>query len=250
MKLMPTNTELTAQVVFALVYAFFIAYLMVWVLALSKVFTPGVFVHLWDIRFRQLHSVLWLVFVMKNLYIVIVGLLQTAMLSEWMRIFCPTPAHRNASYWTCGTSLAFTLIWWLMYLCILNSQCNPYGRIWDKTLSGTCNEMGVYDVFSALINLVLDLIIASLFLGRIGQMRRLRQVGRSTLELTLTLGIVVCGLAIGRLMYTLQSLGTHDSGYEGSAVALWALGEMSCGFIAFGVPWFEEPWGGFKVRNL
>ncbi|KAI0433621.1 hypothetical protein F5Y09DRAFT_338438 [Xylaria sp. FL1042] len=203
--------------------------------SVKKVFSRGVFVHLWDIEFRELRSSLWLVFIMQNLYFIVTGLLQTAMLSEWIRIFCPTPAHRGAYYSVCCLTLTFNVIWWILYLCILNTQCTPHSYIWDKTLSGSCLRMEAYDVLTAVVNLVLDLIIAMLFLGKIGRFRQLRHRGRVILTFTLTIGSVVCILAGGRLMSTLQYFETHDSSYEGSAIALWSFGEMSCGFFAFAV---------------
>ncbi|KAI1429917.1 hypothetical protein F5Y12DRAFT_781540 [Xylaria sp. FL1777] len=181
------------------------SYLTIWVLALTRAIFHGIFVHQWDIQYKNLDPFLFYTFIGTNLYIVTACLLKTAILLEWFRIF-PWSVHRTPA-WICYATIAFNLMWWMQSLIIMNVQCKPQRHIWDKTIPGVCIQEKVYNVITSV-----------------------KRLGISSIVI---IGVMACASAAGRLAYTIQYLKSQDDSYEYSAMGLWAIAEITCEIMVF-----------------
>ncbi|KAI1125483.1 hypothetical protein F5Y10DRAFT_246884 [Nemania abortiva] len=216
---------------FMIGYLFFIGFLTIWFLTLTWIDFKATLVHQWDVQFKNLHIFLYLTFIGANFYVASVCLLKVSILLEWLRIFSPS-GDRTTFFWMCCATITFNIYWWSQSLIVLNLQCIPHRLIWDKTVSGHCIQEKLYDVITASINLILDLIVLILPQRVIW---RLKMSSRKKLRVSavFAVGLLACASAAGRLWYTVRYWRTEDGTYEYSAVGLWSIAEITCGIIVF-----------------
>ncbi|KAI0966257.1 hypothetical protein F4678DRAFT_484303 [Xylaria arbuscula] len=230
---MSANIEFTLQELLIIAYILFLGYLTGWFLILGRQLFHGLFVHQWDIQNKHLSEVLFSTFVFANLYIIINGMLKTAILWEWTRIFPRRSRQRGIFYWACWVSLFFNVFWWGQSLVVLNVQCRPLKRAWDRRVTGVCdtNEK-LYDMISAIINVALDTAI-----GLLPQMKIWGKWSAHDRDVVcaLTFGTSLSAfvMGLGRLSYTVRYNESKDDTYNSSAIALWSLAELTCGIMTY-----------------
>ncbi|KAI2634655.1 hypothetical protein GGS21DRAFT_113844 [Xylaria nigripes] len=194
----------------------------------------GVLVHQWNIRLKDIGSVLYIFLIGSSLSSIALIILKASILLEFIRIFVP-PGTRNSFFWISVALLIIHTIFQATYIIFQNLSCNPPRKVWDITMSGTCIDIKVLHVLVASVNLVINIII--LFLPQKAiwslNMSLKRKIGVS---MTFTIGLLACVSAMLRLNETLIYYHTDDVLFAESGMYLWALGEMTCLFLVFCVP--------------
>ncbi|RYP53962.1 hypothetical protein DL769_010422 [Monosporascus sp. CRB-8-3] len=172
-------------------------------------------------------------------------LMKWAILWEWIRVFVPRHS-RNGFYWACQAVIAVNIVFYLTAIILTNLACTPYRRNWDKTVPGTCLDIRVINLSTAVINLVVDVVILALPQKVIWdlQMSGRRRVG---ISLIFAIGIVACVSAACRIQAATGWLRSDDMTYHFSSVALWASAELACGMLVFSIPAVPKAFAGLKV---
>lgn len=81
--------------------------------------------------------------------------IKTAILLEWLHLFCPTGA-RNRFWWTAHLLLCANIVFYCAAILALHLSCAPHARLWDKTVPGRCVDTRPLDIASAFVNFVVD----------------------------------------------------------------------------------------------
>lgn len=92
-----------------------------------------------------------------NIYSAGIGLIKSAVILEWLRIFAPT-RERNFFWWASHIILWINIIFYSFVLIAVNLSCLPHRRIWDRTVPGRCIDIVNLELTTAVVNLTLDLI--------------------------------------------------------------------------------------------
>ncbi|KAI1310445.1 hypothetical protein F5Y03DRAFT_392382 [Xylaria venustula] len=208
-------------------------YLTGWLLILTRKFFHGLFVHQWDIQNKHLDEVLFSTFVFAYLYIIINGILKTAILWEWTRPFRRRSRKRDISYSACPALLFFNVILLVVSLVLLSTHCTPLKRAWDRRVTGKCRANNKpYDMSTAIINVVLDTAIA--LLPQINIWEKWSAHHQDVVHaLTFGTSLSAFVMGLGRILYIVRYNESKDDTYESSAVALWSLAELTCGFMTY-----------------
>ncbi|KAI1818380.1 hypothetical protein GGS20DRAFT_286605 [Poronia punctata] len=201
---------------------------------------PGLFVHQWDQRNRDMYSYLFLTQVGTIFYGASILLFKTAILIEWLHLFVPRGV-RNRFYWTCYAMMAVHITFYTSVLVAMNLACTPHRRIWDKTVPGHCIDIKAIHLISAVINLVLDLAILAVpqrVVWKLNILRR-RKVAVSAMfaigigKKQINSGVITVALRIQALF---RWISTGDMTYHFSAISLWATAEITVAILILCVP--------------
>ncbi|CAJ2508381.1 Uu.00g134070.m01.CDS01 [Anthostomella pinea] len=214
----------------------------------------GFFVHQWDVRLRDFWTLLYIIHVGSNFYSVTMLTMKALILREWSRIFVPF-GIRNAFWWTCHVVMAINVLFYAIAVFLEDFSCFPYRRIWDKTIPGSqCLDFKVIILTGASINVILDLITLILPQRAIWslQLSRNKKIGVS---LVFAIGVLACGSATSRLVYTVFYFRSDDTAFTLSALSLWLIAEMTCMFIIYAGPaapkaFAKAEWMGKLKRTL
>ncbi|KAI0905015.1 hypothetical protein F4823DRAFT_567155 [Ustulina deusta] len=194
----------------------------------------GYFIHQWDLHLGDLIEFTYILQIGGVLYSVTLPLLKASILLEWTRLFVPQ-GTRNIFWWLCMGLVGIQLSFLVASVFALCFTCIPYQKIWDFTIPGKCIKKSELEITSAAIHFASDIIILVLPQKIIWslQMSLKKKLGVSFI---FSLGILACLSAVLRLVSTIEYSTTDDVTYAVSAVVLWALAEMACGFIVLGMP--------------
>ncbi|KAI0010007.1 hypothetical protein F4779DRAFT_579574 [Xylariaceae sp. FL0662B] len=205
----------------------------------------GFFVHQWNVRLKKLPEFLYIILIGSNFYAVNIMCIKVAIMLEWLRVFVPGRT-RNTFYWSCWAVLIVNTTYYIANVVAINLTCIPYQAIWDITMSGKCLNQKALDTSSAIINLVSDLVIMGLaqqVIWRL-QMSIKKRLGVS---LIFAAGIFGCIAGCFRLAVTVQYQKDKDLTYSVSSVIMWAIGEMTAGFLVFCVPAAPKAFNNIRV---
>ncbi|KAI2472961.1 hypothetical protein F4781DRAFT_382435 [Annulohypoxylon bovei var. microspora] len=197
---------------------------------------PGVFVHMWDIRVKDMSGILYPLFLSASFYIGVVLTIKAAILLEWARIFIPYGV-RNRFFWCVYGVLGANTIFYIVVLFVMNFACTPVQKNWDPLfVGGSCpiNTQAV-NIASAVLNLFSDIFIL-LLPQRIIWGLKMSTRTKTGVSIIFAFGIICCIAAGFRLGAEVDYTKSKDVTYNISPVMLWALAEMTCMFLVFGVP--------------
>ncbi|KAI0392476.1 hypothetical protein F5Y17DRAFT_459798 [Xylariaceae sp. FL0594] len=211
----------------------------------------GFYVHQWNIPLANLPAALYvsphrlfnassginagqIVYVSTSLFQATMGLLKTAILLEWPRLFVP-PGRRNGFYWTCRITMVLNIGYCTVGVVASALTCTPHEKIWNISLPGRCLNTSAFFITNATLNVVSDIIILALPHQVIWslQMSRKKKVGVS---LVFTIGIIACLTAAVRLAKAVKVYAGEDVIYNISAVLLWGMAELAIAFVVFCLP--------------
>ncbi|KAJ8121966.1 hypothetical protein O1611_g9964 [Lasiodiplodia mahajangana] len=210
-------------------YLIYVAWLGI---LLSECLYIGFFVHMWDIRLRDLPHLLY---VGTSLFAVNIALIKAAILLEWLRIFVPK-GTRNTFFWVAHALLLVNVLINVVGLFVINLTCIPHEKIWNRlTVRGHCLEGHAIDVTSASINLTIDLLIL-LLPQRVIWSLKISTSKKIGVAAVFSLGLLGFIASIFRLVETIHYSFSPDSTYYFSAVGLWTVAEATCGILVFSVP--------------
>ncbi|KAI1429031.1 hypothetical protein F5Y12DRAFT_799177 [Xylaria sp. FL1777] len=216
---------------------------------ISMIHFSGLFVHQWDIRMKDLGTIMFFLHAGANLCASTIVTLKAAILLEWIRIFVP-PGTRNYFFWIGSVLLIVHTLFYVGWIITENLSCVPHRKIWDITIwEGRCIDGKLIYIPVAAINLIADIIILVL------PQRAIWTLHMSTkkkfgVALVFTIGSLACLSAGVRLHVTLVYYGSEDVVFTESGMYLWALVEMTCLFLVFCVPSIPRVFvdKGIKVR--
>ncbi|KAI1764530.1 hypothetical protein GGR53DRAFT_308827 [Hypoxylon sp. FL1150] len=201
----------------------------------SIVVGTGYFVHQWNIRVKDLSSILYAIHIGSDLYAALMMCLTAAILLEWKRIFVPR-GTRGHLYWMCHALVWINVMFYASILIAGNSFCKPFAKLWDKTLPGTCRDgREAVDVASGSINLASHLVILVLAQRNIWRLH-LRTKKKLGVALIFAVGIFACIAAGFRLAASVKLLHSPDATYHICNVALWCHVEITCAILVFYLP--------------
>ncbi|RYO95043.1 hypothetical protein DL766_007550 [Monosporascus sp. MC13-8B] len=206
---------------------------------------PGIFVHQWNIRAGDMTAYLYVCFIGTSFYGSGMLLMKWAILWEWIRVFVPRHS-RNGFYWACQAVIAINMVFYLTAIILTNLACRPYRRNWDKTVPGTCMDIRLINLTTAVINLVVDMVILALPQKVIWDLQMSGRK-RAGISLIFAIGIVACVSAACRIQAATGWLRSDDMTYHFSSVALWASAELACGILVFSIPAVPKAFAGLKV---
>ncbi|ETS86335.1 hypothetical protein PFICI_00163 [Pestalotiopsis fici W106-1] len=214
---------------------------------------PGLFVHQWDIRVRDLPDFLHLSFLATELFIAFSSMIKTAICLEWLHLFCPT-GHHNFVFWA-----SWLVLWVNAILCVIttildNIACTPYERKWNILLPGSCNRIDTPTLFmiNGTFNLVIDVaifIIPQKTIWSLNLPARMK-LGTSTV---FAIGLFACGAAAGRLIMTIKTATSKPVGditYSFSPVVVCGLVEGLCGILVLCLPALPKLFGAMNAAQI
>ncbi|KAH6609747.1 hypothetical protein Trco_003093 [Trichoderma cornu-damae] len=202
----------------------------------SIIYTPGYYVHQWNVRLGDLIPLTYLIFVQGNTYCVVLMLLKIAILVEWSRILVPK-GNRTTSifWWSCMVMIAVQLGAGISIVTALNLQCIPHVASWDFRIPGKCFPLYALQLSSGIIYLASDIIMFLLPQRTIWGLKMSMQK-RLGVSVVFGLGLIACFAAVFRLQVTVTYGHTTDATYRAGDLIFWAIAEMTCGFFVVCMP--------------
>ncbi|KAI1370295.1 hypothetical protein F4677DRAFT_457950 [Hypoxylon crocopeplum] len=97
-----------------------------------------------------------------------------------------------------GTSIV-VFLWWIACIITICALCQPTAYNWDRTLNGTCGNIGVVYIFTAAWNMALDIWVVFLPLPLIWKLQ-LSACKKASLTASFALGFCTAGISLGRLV--------------------------------------------------
>lgn len=239
---------------------------------------PGWFIHTWDLRVGDVVEFLHVsqpdccglgslalecpnteilrsiqVFVVE--FYLFLGLLvfsKTAILMEWIFIFCPKGgSRRNLFFWTCHFAIWTNIIFCAITAILFSLSCVPYEYLWNRTIEdGYCRMNTAYITLStACFSFSTDIIILLMPQHVIWElnMSRGRKIG---ISVVFALGMAACAASIVRLYYNVERAGSADRTYNNSSVILTVIGEYACAVLVLCIPAVPKAFDGLKGSAL
>ncbi|KAI1468107.1 uncharacterized protein F4812DRAFT_391008 [Daldinia caldariorum] len=196
--------------------------------------TSGMFVHQWNFLVRDLSGMIYIVQLAVNFYAIVLILLKTAILIDWVQMFIPR-GTRGVFFWTCYGILLFNFLFYFSSEIAGNLSCIPFARIWDKTIPGKCFDRNPLDLTTASVNVVCDLFILiapqKIIWGL--HLTREKKIGVS---IVYAIGLLSIIFAIVRLGLSIHHLSSQDWTFNISQVALLSFAELAFGILVFCIP--------------
>ncbi|KAM7223128.1 hypothetical protein V8F06_001684 [Rhypophila decipiens] len=162
------------------------------------------------------------------------GLVKTAILLEWLRIFLPHGKAANKTlYYLLHAVLWANLLFYVAMIIVQNIACTPYEFTWNRTIpGGSCKRVNtnLTDLSSAIINLVVDvciLVIPQHVIWRL-MMSQQKKLGVAVLFVIGLLGVITAAFPV---LTTVRALANHDFVYNFGPVILCCLAEGTCAIL-------------------
>ncbi|KAH8203862.1 hypothetical protein TruAng_001926 [Truncatella angustata] len=200
----------------------------------GMIFTPGYYVHTWDLTNGDLVRPLYLILVYGCSYSTVMPCIKAAILIDWCRIFVPDRT-RSFFWWSCMAVIALQVCWGIACIALLNMQCVPHAAIYEFYLPAKCYSLPKVMLTSASIQVVTDFAMVFLPQRIIWglHMNWQRKIGMSII---FGAGILACIGASVRLSTTVTFAKESDTMYFIGPLLFWACAEMTCGFFILCVP--------------
>ncbi|KAI0967862.1 hypothetical protein F4678DRAFT_482888 [Xylaria arbuscula] len=121
---------------------------------------PGLFIDLWNVRWRDYIVYLHGAFIASLLYRFSTLLIKVAILLDWLQLFVP-PGSRTFVYWAAHIAIWVNVVFYLSVIIVTQVACTPYEYNWNKLLNGNCDRANskYTNLLSAIFNSTSDIII-------------------------------------------------------------------------------------------
>ncbi|KAI0389135.1 hypothetical protein F5Y17DRAFT_450189 [Xylariaceae sp. FL0594] len=206
----------------------------------------GFFVHQWDLQVKTISEFRYVLLIGANFYAVNILCIKVAIILEWLHVFVPGRT-RNTFFWSCWAVLVVNTTYYIANVVALNLTCIPYQAAWDVLVAGKCLDQKALDTSSAAINLISDITLITLAQRVIWTLHMsLKQ--KLSVSLVFAAGIFGSVAGLLRLIVTVEYQKRQDTTYTVSAVILWAIGEMTAGFLVFCVPAMPKAIGSLGLQ--
>ncbi|KAF4835455.1 hypothetical protein CGCSCA4_v012628 [Colletotrichum siamense] len=203
--------------------------------AYGMIWTPGYYVHTWNLRNKDLIQPLYLILVYGCCYSAVLPLIKTAILLDWCRIFTAGDRRKSVFWWCCMGVVGFQCLWGILCIILLNMQCTPHNAIWEFYVSSKCFALPKVMLTSASVQVATDIVMVLLPQRIIWglQMNLQRKIG---ISIIFGVGILASIAACFRLDHTIAFAQAADTMYFIGPLLFWACAEMTCGFFILSVP--------------
>ncbi|KAH0436387.1 hypothetical protein CcaCcLH18_04407 [Colletotrichum camelliae] len=203
--------------------------------AYGMIWTPGYYVHTWNLRNKDLIQPLYLILVYGCCYSAVLPLIKTAILLDWCRIFTAGDKRKSAFWWCCMGVVGFQCLWGILCIILLNMQCTPHNAIWEFYVPSKCFELPKVMLTSASVQVATDIVMVLLPQRIIWglQMNLQRKIG---ISIIFGVGVLASIAACFRLDHTIAFAKAADTMYFIGPLLFWACAEMTCGFFILSVP--------------
>ncbi|CAJ2511129.1 Uu.00g067540.m01.CDS01 [Anthostomella pinea] len=182
----------------------------------SMIYTPGYYVHQWNLHNRDLVRPLYLILIYGCSYSVVLPLLKTAISLDWCRIIVVDNRRRSLFWWGCMFIASIQIIWGIACVILLNLQCVPHRAIWEFYLPSKCYDLNKVMLASACVQVFTDW--CTVFLPQ-----------------RIIWGLASISASL-RLSTTVTFAHEDDRMYFIGPLLFWACAEMTCGFFILSVP--------------
>ncbi|RKU43781.1 hypothetical protein DL546_004585 [Coniochaeta pulveracea] len=201
----------------------------------GMIYTPGYFVHQWNMRNGDLIRPLYLILVYGCSYSAVLPLLKTAILLDWCRIFVTGGRTKSFFWWGCMFIIGVQVLWGILCIILLNTQCVPHEAIWNFYLPSKCYDLNKVMLTSACVQVATDwsmiLLPQKIIWGL--QMNWQKKIG---ISLIFGVGLLASISGSIRLATTVTFAHEKDTMYFIAPLLFWACAEMTCGFFILCVP--------------
>ncbi|KAG9566877.1 hypothetical protein KCU71_g3188, partial [Aureobasidium melanogenum] len=201
----------------------------------GMIYTPGYFVHQWNLRNADLVQPLYLILVYGCAYSATLALVKTAILIDWCRMFVVGRRRQSYLWWVIMVIISVQLSWGIACIILLNMQCVPHAAIWKFYLPSKCYNLSTVMLVSASVQVFSDwsmiLLPQKIIWGL--QMNWRQRLGVSII---FGVGLLASISATVRLSTTITFSHEDDKMYFIAPLLFWACAEMTCGFFILGVP--------------
>ncbi|EQB58540.1 hypothetical protein CGLO_01210 [Colletotrichum gloeosporioides Cg-14] len=203
--------------------------------AYGMIWTPGYYVHTWNLRNKDLIQPLYLILVYGCCYSAVLPLIKTAILLDWCRIFTAGDKRKSVFWWCCMGVVGFQCLWGILCIILLNMQCTPHNAIWEFYVPSKCFALPKVMLTSASVQVATDIVMVLLPQRIIWglQMNLQRKIG---ISIIFGVGILASIAACFRLDHTIAFAKAADTMYFIGPLLFWACAEMTCGFFILSVP--------------
>ncbi|TGJ78622.1 hypothetical protein E0Z10_g10142 [Xylaria hypoxylon] len=202
------------------------------VIALTK--RPGMFVHQWDVHFRDEMYWAQILNLLRAFYFLTLGFGKVAILLEWTRIFVPQP-DRNLFFWLCHVMIATNVALYVATIPITFLICIPPEASWNPFIPGKCINRWAADISTFTFHLVTD-ILTFLLPQRVIFSLNMPMSQRVGVSLVFSLGLLTCICAAARV-YSIATIDYYgDVVYKVSAIILWGIAETTAILLVFCAP--------------
>ncbi|KAJ2997232.1 hypothetical protein NUW58_g713 [Xylaria curta] len=190
---------------------------------------PGLGVHTWEYNHDLAKASHYDYRLGSILFAIIVLLLKAAILLDWKHIF--VPRTRNTLSWVLVTMIWANCLFYCVGILIEVVGCST-----DYDGKVNCKiDLAMYTIASGIINVVSDLIILITPHWVVWKlnMPNAQKMGVSVLFL---IGFFATSSALARVVYIVKGLQTTDFVYYIAEGNLWAVSELTFGYLVIGVP--------------
>ncbi|KAH0207836.1 hypothetical protein KCU99_g278, partial [Aureobasidium melanogenum] len=201
----------------------------------GMIYTPGYYVHQWNLRNADLVQPLYLILVYGCAYSAALALVKTAILIDWCRMFVVGRRLQSYLWWVSMVIISVQLSWGIACIILLNMQCVPHAAIWKFHLPSKCYNLSTVMLVSASVQVFSDwsmiLLPQKIIWGL--QMNWRQRLGVSII---FGVGLLASISATVRLSTTITFSHEDDKMYFIAPLLFWACAETTCGFFVLGVP--------------
>ncbi|PVI05165.1 hypothetical protein DM02DRAFT_611014 [Periconia macrospinosa] len=191
--------------------------------------------HQWNIRYKDLITYLKLAHTATLMFNVIMLLLRLAIIVQIMRAFV-TPRSRNFTFWASWILIVSNVGFWATITMLEVFSCSPREKLWNPIVEGTCINRHAYQIASAVMNMVSEMLIM-LLPQRVIWGLNLTRKQRLGLSMLFALGIATIASSTLRLAYTIKMWPTDDITYFiADGITLWTIPEITCSILVPCIP--------------
>ncbi|KAI0188221.1 hypothetical protein EV127DRAFT_368553 [Xylaria flabelliformis] len=224
-------------------FGFYVAH--AWsIFAVTK--SPGMFVHQWDVQFRDVAQWTQTLSLLRTFYFLTLGCAKIAILLEWVHLF--VPGHtRNLFFWLCHATIATTIAIYIAAIPLTFLVCIPQEAAWNPFIPGKCISRWAADISVFSFHLVTD-VITFLLPQKVIWSLNMPKRQRAGVSVVFSFGVLTCICALARVYTLTKTDYAGDAIYQVSTIILWGVGETTALILVFCVP--AAPRGFLGNRGL
>ncbi|KAK8035120.1 hypothetical protein PG993_010115 [Apiospora rasikravindrae] len=192
--------------------------------------SPGLWVHLWDMRVRDVEPYIKKTFAFVTFYGLTMIFGKAAVLVEWVHIF--VPSGRNLFFWISYAVICMNGMLYVAAIIATWFTCIPQSKAWRDWEPGHCFERKKMDETVIVFNLCFDLTIL-LLPQRVIWKLNTTQRHKLGVALVFSVGLLACVCAAGRVHATFNQNYDDDATYHSVVVEIWSLAEGTCVLMIF-----------------
>ncbi|KAF2832848.1 hypothetical protein CC86DRAFT_399514 [Ophiobolus disseminans] len=188
-------------------------------------------VHQWNVRYRDLFTILYWMNINEIIYGPVILLIKLAILLQYLRLLAPNRSVNRSLYFGAWIIIVLNTTFYIATTFVTIFLCRPRELIWNKFLQeGQCINQEAPIMFTALFNIISDIAILILPIKTIWglQIPTRKKIGISLLFAT---GSLACFANVLVILFLVRMSG-EDA--DVSFNAAW-MGLAGCAEIAFGI---------------